>query len=182
LPDPMPPQDESRRQLLIAALAAGGFASAPAMAAALGSDGILRGAESIHQEPVFTASAKRVYEALTDAVQFERVIQLSGVMKDLKSSAPTAISAVPGGAFSLFGGYITGRQLELQPDRLIVQAWRSASWGPGLYSIAHFQIVDHGNGSMIIFDHVGFPNGQAENLAGGWQANYWVPLAKSLSA
>jgi hypothetical protein len=31
---------------------------------------------------------------------------------------------------------------------------------------------------MILFDHGGFPNGEAEHLAAGWQANYWTPLAK----
>jgi len=38
-------------------------------------------AESIHQEPVFKASRKRVYEALTDAKQFNKVVLLSTAMK-----------------------------------------------------------------------------------------------------
>ena len=102
-------------------------------------------------------------------------------MNGAKSAAPTTISAAPGSAFALFGGYITGRQLELEPDQLIVQAWRAGSWGPGLYSIARFQLVDHENGGKIVFDHGGFPDAQAEHLAAGWQANYWTPLAKLLS-
>jgi len=176
----------ARRQVLLAgALAVGGFGLLDAKgAAARGAqtvDGISRTAASIHQEPVFTAGRKRVYEALTDVGQFEQVIQLSGVMKGAKSPVPAAISSVEGGAFALFGGYITGRQVELLPDQLIVQAWRSGSWGPGLYSIARFQLVDHENGSKIVFDHGGFPSGQAEHLAAGWQANYWTPLAKLLS-
>ncbi len=176
----------ARRQLLRAgALTVGGFALLEAMsAAARGTrvlNGISRTAAAIHQEPVFTANRKRLYEALTDAGQFDKVIQLSGVMQGAKSSMPTAISTAEGGAFALFGGYITGRQLELQPQQLIVQAWRAGSWGAGLYSIAHFQLVDHENGSQIIFDHRGFPNDQAEHLAAGWQANYWTPLAKLLS-
>jgi len=174
----------TRRQALFAgALAMGGFAipEGAGAAGAAPADGISRTAESIHQEPVFTAGRKRLYRALTDAAQFDQVMQLSDAMKGAKSTVPAAISTAEGGAFALFGGYITGRQLELQPDQLIVQAWRAASWDPGRYSIARFQLVDHENGSKIIFDHGGFPNGQAEHLAAGWPANYWIPLAKLLS-
>ena len=180
------PMAPARRQLLVAgALAVGGIAILePGSAAASATrtvDGILRTAAAIHQEPVFAASRKRLFGALTDAEQFDKVIQLSGVMKGAKSAVPTAISTAEGGAFALFGGYITGRQLELQPDQLIVQAWRAGSWGPGRYSIARFQLVDQENGSKIVFDHGGFPDGEAQHLAAGWQANYWSPLAKLLS-
>ena len=131
----------ARRQLLVAgALAFGGLANPKAGSAAVRGTrtaaGISRTAAAIHQEPAFAASRKRLYEALTNAEQFDKVIQLSGVMKDAKSTVPTAISTAEGGAFTLFGGYITGRQLELQPEQLIVQAWRAGSWGAGRYSIA----------------------------------------------
>jgi activator of HSP90 ATPase len=179
----------TRRQVLLAAaLAAGGLGAAKSAAApenstpgAAAGAGISHRAASIHQEPVFPASRKRLYEALTDAEQFDQVVQLSGAMQGLKSKVPTAIDAAPGGAFSLFGGYVSGRQIELAPDQLIVQAWRAGSWGAGLYSIVRFALVENGGGSKIIFDHVGFPNDQAEHLAAGWQANYWMPLAKLLS-
>src|SRR5271167_950169 len=136
-----------RRVLLAGALAAGGFALPDTLSALARAtravDGISRSAEAIHQEPVFAASRKRLYDALTDAAQFEQVVQLSGVMNGAKSAVPTAISTAEGGAFALFGGYINGRQVELQPGQLIVQAWRAESWGPGLYSVARFQLVDH---------------------------------------
>ena len=127
------------------------------------------------------ASRKRLYAALTDAQLFDKVIQLSGVMQGAKSSVPTTIGSAEGSAFALFGGYITGRQVEMLPDQLLVQAWRAASWGSGLYSIARFQLEEAGSGAKIIFDHGGFPKGEAEHLAAGWQANYWTPLAKLFS-
>jgi activator of HSP90 ATPase len=171
----------TRRQLLMAgALGAGGLAAALA-AEAPPEGGISRSAESIHQEPVFKASRARLYAALTDAKQFDRVVQLSNALHGRAPKRPTAISPSEGGAFTLFGGYITGRQVQLVPDELIVQAWRSAGWGLGQYSIARFELKDHGEGSMILFDHGGFPNGEAQHLAAGWQANYWTPLARLLS-
>src|SRR5271155_2592462 len=124
-------KDKSRRQVLMAgALAAAGMSLPLEAAEAPASGGISRIAESIHLEPEFAASRARVYAALTDTKKFDQVVQLSGVMKSIDSKVPTTLSAVEGSAFALFGGYISGRQILLKPDELIVQAWRSASWGP----------------------------------------------------
>jgi activator of HSP90 ATPase len=139
-------------------------------------------AESIHQEVVFKAIRKRVYEALTDAQQFDKVIQLSGVIQAMHlGDKPAEISREVGGAFALFGGYITGRHVELVPNERIVQAWRTGGWAPGVYSIAKFELVEQGSGTKIVFDHTGFPKGEAEVLASGWKAHYWEPLGKLLA-
>jgi activator of HSP90 ATPase len=143
---------------------------------------ISRTAESIHQAPVFKASRKRVYEALTDAKQFDKVIQLSGVMQSMHlGDKPAEISREVGGAFALFGGYITGRHVELVQNERIVQAWRTGGWAPGVYSIAKFEFQEQGSGTKIVFDHTGFPKGEAEVLASGWKAHYWEPLEKLLA-
>ncbi len=94
---------------------------------------------------------------------------------------PAEISSEAGGAFALYGGYITGRQVELVPNVRIVQAWRAGSWPPGAYSIVRFELVEQGPGSKIVFDHTGFPKGEAESLASGWRVHYWEPLAKVLA-
>jgi len=174
--------DRTRRQWIVGfALAAGSLGLSSIAASAVGEE-ISRTAEAIHQEPVFKASRKRVYEALTDAKQFQAVMQLSEAMKSMApGTKPAEIAREAGGAFSLFGGYITGRQIELVPNERIVQAWRPASWDPGMFSIARFELVEQGTGTKIVFDHTGFPNGQAEHLAGGWKANYWEPLGKYLA-
>jgi activator of HSP90 ATPase len=146
-------------------------------------EGILRAEEAIHQEPVFKASRKRVYEALTDANQFAKVVELSAAMKGGGMKLGTKVAEIgrePGAAFTLFGGYITGRQVELVPNERIVQVWRAGSWDPGSYSIARFVLVEQGAETKIKFDHTGFPKGQAEHLAEGWRGNYWEPLAKVL--
>jgi activator of HSP90 ATPase len=145
-------------------------------------DEISHTAESIHQEPVFKASPKRIYEALLDAKQFDKVVQLSAAMKSMAiGNKPTEINREPGGAFTIFGGYVTGRQIELMPNERIVQVWRAGNWDPSFYSIARFQLAEQGSGTKIIFDHTGFPKGTAEHLAAGWKSNYWEPLAKVLA-
>jgi len=140
-------------------------------------------AESIHQEVVFKASRKRVYEALTDAKQFERVVQLSDARKTMMpaNSPPAQISPEAGGVFSMFGGLIAGRHIELVPNERIVQAWRPAYWKPGVYSIVKFEFSDSGTDTKLVLDHSGFPDGDAKGLLDGWNKNYWVPLAKYLT-
>jgi activator of HSP90 ATPase len=175
--------EPTRRQAIAGvAIALGGLVLGSTKAWAGTEDGISHTADAIHQEPVFTASRKRVYDALTDAKQFDKVIQLSGAMQAMHlPDKPAEISREAGGAFKLFGGYIMGRQVELAPNERIVEAWRTGGWNPGVYSIARFELVEQGSGTKIIFDHTGFPQGEAEVLASGWKAHYWEPLEKLLA-
>lgn len=145
-----------------------------------GSDELSHTAGAIHQELVFNASRKRVYEALTDPKQFDRVVQLSENGKSLQDRA-TQISREVGGSFSLFGGYIVGRHIEMVPNERLVQAWRETSWPTGVYSIVKFELIEDGAGAKLIFDHTGFP-GSGEHLFTGWKADYWEPLKKFLAS
>jgi activator of HSP90 ATPase len=170
-----------RQWLLQSSIAAGALALASTRAFAASDDAIIRTAEAIHQEVFFNATPKRIFDALTDASQFQKVEALSAARKSMDiGSHPAVISREPGGTFSLFGDYIVGRQIELVPDQRIVQAWRVASWAPGVYSIARFEFAQQGSLTKLIFDHVAFPAGTAEHLAAGWHANYWEPLQKFL--
>ena len=175
----------TRRQLITTgALAIAAIAAPPSPALADNDDAISRTEEAIHQMRVFAAARKQVYEALTLETQFDKVVQLSGVLKAdamAKMQKPTMLSPHAGGAFALFGGYIVGRQIELVPYELIVQAWRVLSWPRGVYSIARFEFLDQGGSTKLVFDHAAFPKGQAEHLASGWQEHYWDPLAKLLA-
>jgi activator of HSP90 ATPase len=173
-----------RRLLTASAIALAALAGCADVAAAEVSEQLSHTAESIHQEVVFHASPARVYAALTTTRQFDAVVRLSAAMQSGMSlgTKPTAASREVGGAFSLFGGYVVGRQIELVPNLRIVQAWRAGSWDAGTYSIARFQLSAQGSDStLLVFDHTGFPSGQGEHLAEGWRTNYWEPLAKFLA-
>jgi len=172
-----------RRWLCGATMAVGTLAVIPAEShAATEDNGVSHSAESIHQEPSFKAPPARIYEALTDARQFQRISILSGAGAALPlDKNPAQISREPGGPFSIFGAYIIGRQLELLPGQRIVQAWRVTSWPAGIFSIAKFELVAQAPGTKIVFDHIGFPAGAAEHLADGWNEHYWQPLEKFLA-
>jgi len=161
-----------------AIVVAGDLEAAGAQAAG---DGISHNNDAIHQEVFFKASRKRVYEALTDGKQFEKVVLLSEAMKTkMVQDGTTTMGLEAGSVFSTYGGYISGRQVELVPGERIVQVWRAGSWPEGAYSIAKFVLMAQGDGTKLVFDHAGFPSGTAEHLAAGWKSNYWEPLAKFL--
>jgi activator of HSP90 ATPase len=173
----------SRRQWIKGtAIVVGGFAFGATEATATTENGLSQSAEAIHQETIFKASPKRIYEALTDAQQFQKVVLLSGAMNssDLMKK-PAQISREPGGAFSIFGAFIAGRQIELVPNQRIVQAWREISWPLGIYSIAKFDLKEERSGTKLIFDHTGFPTGNGEHLAAGWKSHYWEALEEFLA-
>jgi activator of HSP90 ATPase len=128
-----------------------------------------RQSNSIHQEIDFKVSPQRLYEALLDTKQFTAF-----------SGKPAEIDREVGGAFSLFGGHIIGRNLELVPNQRIVQAWRVVTWPEGVYSIAKFELKTQGSGTHLVFDHVGFPEGLHDHLADGWEENYWSLLKRYL--
>jgi activator of HSP90 ATPase len=128
----------------------------------------------IHQEIILKASPGRVYEALLDSTAFSAF-----------TGRAAEIDRAPGGAFSCFGGIITGRNIELVPDRRIVQAWRVANWPPGTYSIVRLELLAQGSDTRLVMDHAGFPEELRSHLngeqpEGGWHRQYWEPLQKYL--
>jgi activator of HSP90 ATPase len=125
----------------------------------------------IRQEVLFNGSPKRIYDALLDARQFSA----------FTGGAPAEIDSGAGGAFSCFGGMITGRNIELVPNQRIVQAWRASNWPEGIYSIVKFELDTQGTDAKLTLDQTGFPAGNAEHLEGGWHKMYWEPLRKYLA-
>lgn len=122
---------------------------------------------SLHYEIDFNASPQRLYDAILDQKLFAAF-----------SGMPATIDPAAGGAFSMFGGLIVGRNIELIANRRIVQAWRPTHWDPGIYSVAHFEFKPRAAESTLIFDHTAYPAGDHDHLDWGWQNHYWAPLRK----
>jgi len=73
---------------------------------------------NIHQEVTIAASPAAVYGLLTSSKDFA---QMTG-------GRPADISKDVGGAANMFGGDIRARNVELVPNKRVVQAWRSQAW------------------------------------------------------
>lgn len=171
------PGDYTRRQVMtrsalgLCGLAiAGSRAQAQQSGAASAKSKTIVETKAIHQEEDFKAGASRIYEALLDSRQFTA----------FSGGRAAEIDRAVGGTFTIFAGHIVGRNLELVPNRRIVQAWRVVPWPEGIYSIARFELVSAGSGTRVVLDHTGFPVEQAEHLESGWTENYWNLLRKYL--
>jgi uncharacterized protein YndB with AHSA1/START domain len=127
---------------------------------------------AIEQQLRFEASPDRVFSALTQGAQFSA----------FSGGAPAQIDASAGGAFSCFGGMISGRNVEVTPGKRLVQAWRAGNWDEGVYSIVRFELAADGEGTRLAFTQAGHPEAQESHLAQGWPKMYWEPLAKHLGA
>jgi activator of HSP90 ATPase len=123
----------------------------------------------LHQEVDFKASPHRIYEILLDSKQFTAF-----------SGEPAEISPEAGGTFSMFGGKVVGRNVELVPDQRIVQAWRPSYWEAGVYTLVKFEFKPEGSQTKVVLDHTGFPEGRFASLTSGWKEHYWEGLAKYL--
>lgn len=124
----------------------------------------------IEQTETIGATPRAVYELLTSSDKFAA----------MTGGAPADIDATEGGAISLFGGMITGRNIELVEGERIVQAWRPAPWDPGVFSLVRFSIEEASNGSSVSLEHTSFPDGEAEHLSQGWHDNYWNNMRAAL--
>lgn len=182
--NPIPQISTRRRAIVHAALAVSAFGTISSIAAAASTEDVSRDAQSLHQELVFKANRKRIYEIFTSTAQFDKMTHDIQAKEGGAASAshPTEISHDVGGTFSLFGGRIVGRHLELVPDERIVQAWRVAYWKPGVFSIVRFDFTEQGAETKLLFAHTGFPQGDAENLLDGWKIHYWQPLEKFIAS
>jgi activator of HSP90 ATPase len=125
---------------------------------------------SLHQEIEFAVKPARMYEVLLSSKEFAAF-----------TGMPAEIDPRVGGALSMFGGMVLGRNVELIPNQRIVQAWRRATWEPGVYSMVKFELKGKGTGVTVVLDHTGFPKGDYEHLYSGWGERYWDPLRKYLA-
>lgn len=127
-------------------------------------------ADSIKQRVTFPSTPQAVYDAL---MQKSLHAKFSG--------APARVSTKVGGAFSVYGGQISGINLELEPAKLIIQAWRAKNWPAQAWSIVTYRFEPaKGGKTKLIFSQTGIPPREHASIAKGWNDFYWAPLKKML--
>lgn len=122
--------------------------------------------KTIHQEVFIEASPEDVYFAYMDSKTHSRFI-----------GDTARIGKKVGDQFSAFDGYATGENLELQPNKLIVQSWRASDWPNGHYSTIRIELIPQKNGTSLIFHQTDVPEEHCEDISKGWQDYYWNPLS-----
>jgi activator of HSP90 ATPase len=127
-------------------------------------------APPIQQTVTFTVPPQLVYEALMDSQQHAAF-----------TGGPAKISREVGGEFSTFDGYITGKNIELVPDKRIVQSWRAVDWDADVFSTVTFELTPVPEGTRLDFTHTDLPDGTEPEFTQGWIDNYWEPMKRYFS-
>ena len=126
--------------------------------------------KNISHKIVLPARPAAVYAALTEAGQHSRF-----------TGEPAKIEARAGGAFTCYGSYISGITLEVEPNKRLVQAWRSRDWPKGHYSIVTFALSARAGGKTELrFSQIGVPADDYAEKNKGWRTHYWEPLQRFL--
>jgi activator of HSP90 ATPase len=127
------------------------------------------GTKTVRQSVTIKASADDVYEALMDSKKHAKF-----------TGDKASISRKVGGKFSAFDGYAEGTNLELVPDKKIVQSWRASDWPEGHYSKATFSFKEVAGSTRLTFTQTGVPEEQYEDISQGWRDYYWAPMKQML--
>lgn len=118
---------------------------------------------------IFKAAPHDVYEALMDT---EKHAAFTGAAAD--------ISREVSGTFTAWDGYITGTNLELEPEKKIVQEWRASDWPEGVSSKVTFLLEPSPEGTKLVFSQAGIPADFCDTIIQGWRDYYWTPLKEML--
>ncbi len=100
----------------------------------------------------------------------------------IATAAPATITNKAGTSFSAHGGYITGTNIELVKDQLIIQTWRGQDWkksDPDSVFIIHLE--PKGKNTVLHAIHTGVPDKHADGVNKGWHTHYWEPWKKYLA-
>ena len=122
--------------------------------------------KTIRQSVTFEATPHELYEILMDSKKHSR----------LTGGGKATISRIVGGPFTVYDGYATGLNVELIPDKLIVQTWRASDWQGSHFSRVRFSFREVAGGTRLTFTHSGVPEEEFENIKQGWIDYYWEPL------
>jgi activator of HSP90 ATPase len=122
--------------------------------------------ETIHASAVLAASPEVIYDAWLD-----------GATRAAMTGGGATSEARAGKTFTAWDGYITGKHLELQPGRRIVQAWRSTEFPDSAPDSRLFVILDaEGSGTRVFLVHTDIPQGQGASYESGWEKHYFAPM------
>ena len=121
---------------------------------------------------IIPASAQEIYDAWLDSLAHSEM-----------TGGPATMSDEVGAEVSAWGGYITGRNLELVPGARIVQSWRTSEFADEHEdSIVTVTLEEVDDGTLVTLEHSNVPDEQKSYEEGGWQSNYFEPMAVYFAA
>ena len=127
--------------------------------------------KNIRQQITFKAKTKDVYEALVDSRKHSKF-----------TNSKAKVSRKVGAKFTVFKGALYGRNLEIKPNKKIVQEWccKMKAWPKDHYSRVTFSFSRIKGGTKLILYHSGVPSACHKDIIKGWKNYYWNPMNSML--
>jgi len=93
------------------------------------------------------------------------------------TGSPAEVDPAVGGRFTAWDGYIAGTNIELEPYRRILQAWRTSEFPTGSPD-SRLEVLLEAveGGTRLTINHSHIPEGQGAMYAQGWQDFYFTPM------
>ena len=114
---------------------------------------------------IIPASQEEIYKAWLDSKGHSK-------MTGAKARANNKV----GGEFEAWDGYISGRNLELEPGKRIVQAWRTVEFSEADEdSRLEITLSPASGGTKLTLKHTHLP-AHGEQYRQGWVDNYFEPM------
>jgi len=121
-----------------------------------------------------TIIQKVVFRNTTAKILYD--LYMNSKKHSLATGAPAMISAKEGSHFSAHGGSITGKNLHLVKEKLIVQSWRIQGWDEkDIDSTFIINLEQKGKNVVLHAVHANLPDKHARYIDKGWHDYYWKP-------
>lgn len=118
--------------------------------------------KSFSKKYTIKVTPEKVFEALTNS----KIIEAW-------SGTSAKMNAKAGSKFSLWGGSIHGKNLEVSKTK-IVQNWKEEAWKE--FSTVTFAIEPTKTGTVVTLTHNDIPDASFTNIKDGWDSYYMLPL------
>jgi activator of HSP90 ATPase len=94
----------------------------------------------------------------------------------IATGAPAKITSTESTSYSAHNGYISGKNLQLITNKLIVQSWRAQSWpAEDVDSTFVIYLEPIGPDTLLHAIHANIPDSAVEGIDAGWHKMYWEP-------
>jgi activator of HSP90 ATPase len=95
------------------------------------------------------------------------------------TGSPAEASPLVGSAFTAWDGYISGKTVGLEPNRRILQLWRTTEF-PADSPDSRLEILLEleNDSTRVTFKHTNIPDGQGGSYRQGWIDSYFTPMKK----
>ena len=124
---------------------------------------IILGMKAIKKTYTINAPIEKVWQALTDPK-----------MIDAWGGGPAKMAAAVGTKFEFWGGDIHGENIEVIPNKKLVQHWYEGNWKKP--STATFTLEPNNGRTTLVLVHENVPAASHDDINEGWDQYYLDPL------